>query len=102
MSIESGREMRGTWQDDVAFRFAFSEDLSDFQAVNLPEEKIRKDHYFTSFNLKKRYTYYVPRANRLGEGASDLSARNIAYSGIWEPELEWAGLGRNGLPFFSG
>ncbi len=91
-NIESNREMRGKWQDDVEFRFAFSEDLCGFQVGSLAEEKIAKEHYFTSFNLKKRFTYYVPRDNRLGAGGSRVSTRNVSYSAIWEPDFDEQGV----------
>ena len=84
----NARELEGVWQEE-RFLISFSEDLEDRGLKVLQDGDIDREHYFTSFNLKKRYTYRVRRENcRGGDPGKERSARNAGYSGIWRPRFD--------------
>src|SRR5690606_9829819 len=50
----------GTWRHGgVTFRLSASRPFATLDLRALADSQVLRTHYFTSFNLKKRYTYWV-------------------------------------------
>ncbi|SLM18801.1 Glycogen debranching protein [uncultured spirochete] len=82
----------GEWSyGRLPFSLRSSAHFDNFKIRRVADDEIIRTHYFTSFNLKKRYTYWVeaeggtsagaaPSADStVGNGASPVTARNVGY-----------------------
>ncbi len=82
------QELTGQWGKDVYFSLSFSEELNSLTLKQLASDDVVKDQYFSSFNLKKRFTYWVPLEKRRNdEVLNEVSSRNTGYCGIWTPSF---------------
>ncbi len=89
LACSDKQSFRGEWNDEVSFDIIFSEKLNAAGMKILKDEEIAREQYFTSFNLKKRYTYHVPFEHRKDMDASrHIEARNIGYKGEWIPVFD--------------
>lgn len=73
----------GEWDyGKLPFSLRSSARFDSFMIRKIGDDEIIRTHYFTSFNLKKRSTYWVDAPEKVG-GTGDfspLSARNIGYA----------------------
>jgi hypothetical protein len=85
--IKSPQELHGIWKE-TSFVLRFSKTLKGLALHNINAEEIKREQYFSSHNLKKRYTYWVERPQRGGyDEASSLYSRNMGYAGAWIPDF---------------
>jgi len=76
--------IEGEWMfGQLPFDLASSLPFAKCGVRKIPDDGIVRTHYFTSFNLKKRYTYWVekPAGHSAGESAAGASvaSRNVGY-----------------------
>jgi len=87
-------ELNFQWMDELKMKLSFSAPFKRIVLKPINEEYIKKSLYFSSYNLKKRYTYEVDRdfKTSLFEKTKVLSnhivARNIIYGGEVDLNLE--------------
>ena len=82
MEWNSPTELRGDWpHGKLGFELESSLPFFARALRRLGEDEVARTQYFTSFNLKKRYTYWVERPSRGLAGAEGNAdkGRNIAY-----------------------
>jgi len=82
-----GRRLELTWQDRVLLTLSFSPPFTHWGLAPLAEERVLKEPIFSSFNLKKRWAYWVEREDRLaapGQAEGGIAARNAVYWGELE------------------
>lgn len=74
--------VEGEWTfGKLPFDLASSLPFAKCALRTIPDEGILRTHYFTSFNLKKRYTYWVeePASNSVGEAADHGFEKSAAH-----------------------
>ena len=75
------------WRDKISMRLRFSQNFTAQSLGKISEDEVEKHLYFSTFNAKKRYTYWVGKDSRqISEGNALASAqkaqgRNLAYAG---------------------
>lgn len=85
----SNQELKGKW-DNLSFTLATSTPMKSITLSPLNHNDIVKSHYFTSHNLKKRYTFWVEEETRrksMGSIDTSVSSRNSSYCFEWNPNL---------------
>ncbi len=87
LDIRQGNAFFGIW-NNLRFSLQFSQQLSDLWLRKIQSDDVEKEIYFSSFNLKKRYTYWVKEESRIRNdesGLEKISERNVGYGAQWEP-----------------
>ena len=70
------------WQDSFEIKIFSTAAFENAYLNKISDEEISKKEYFSSFNLKKRYNYWVGNKYRTGDygkGHKKVKARNILY-----------------------
>ncbi|NOY07592.1 MAG: glycogen debranching protein [Spirochaetes bacterium] len=70
------------WQDSFEIKIFSTEAFGNAYLNRISDEEVGKKEYFSSFNLKKRYNYWVENKYRTGDygkGQKKVKARNILY-----------------------
>lgn len=87
VQIAGNQLLEGEW-NTLGFSIATSEAVSQLGLASLKQESICKKQYFTSHNLKKRYTYWVDETTRMDSLDSETDSvfsRNSTYCFKWVP-----------------
>ena len=88
------RELNFQWMNELKMKLSFSVPFNRIVLKPINEEYIKKSLYFSSFNLKKRYTYEIDRNLRASllektEGSLDhIVSRNVIYGGEIDVNLK--------------
>lgn len=70
------------WQDSFEIKIFSTASFDNAYLNRISDEEVGKKEYFSSFNLKKRYNYWVEnevRTGDYGKGHKKVKARNISY-----------------------
>jgi len=88
------RELNFRWMNELTMKLSFSVPFKRSVLLPINEEYIKKNLYFSSFNLKGRYTYQVDRDLRVSllekmkASSNHIVSRNIGYGGEIEVNLK--------------
>lgn len=90
LQIINKQVIKGNWEN-LFFSLATSKPMESISLSPLHTEDIVKSHYFTSHNLKKRYTFWVEEETRrktTDSTATSVRSRNSSYCLEWNPNLQ--------------
>lgn len=89
LDVINNQILEGKW-DNLSFNLSVSKPMESISVSPLYPVDIAKSHYFTSHNLKKRYTFWVnEEIRRKAKNLlnTSVTSRNSFYCFKWNPKL---------------